>query len=167
MKAQLIYNGKAIEVDVSEDQIEKLFDEKKKTGYEPPQYKETYFYIDCEGDVCSDYNTMLHGDYKAYQFGNCYRDKALAENMARAQKLWNTIHRRAVELCEPIKISDKKKICQIVFFTSGTIYPLDRSDTRTFGTVWFDTEKHCQQVIDEFKDELMWYFTEFKDRADI
>ena len=34
MKAQLICNGQTIEVEVSEEQVKKLFSEKKKTGYE-------------------------------------------------------------------------------------------------------------------------------------
>jgi hypothetical protein len=30
----------------------------------------------------------------------------------------------------------------------------------------FDTREHAKQIIKEFKDELIWYFTEFKDRMD-
>lgn len=35
-----------------------------------------------------------------------------------------------------------------------------------FGHVYFDTKKHAEQVIDEFHDELIWYFTQFKSRMD-
>lgn len=37
---------------------------------------------------------------------------------------------------------------------------------RGLGEIYFDTKEHAEQVIEEFKDELIWYFTEFKSRMD-
>ena len=34
---------------------------------------------------------------------------------------------------------------------------------REFGGVFFDTKEATQLAIDTFHDELMWYFTEYKD----
>ena len=33
----------------------------------------------------------------------------------------------------------------------------------TSGTILFDSEETAQAAIDEFHDELIWYFTEYKD----
>jgi hypothetical protein len=32
-----------------------------------------------------------------------------------------------------------------------------------FGSIIFDSKKSCNQAIEVFKDELIWYFTEYKD----
>ena len=34
---------------------------------------------------------------------------------------------------------------------------------REFGTIFFDSETAAQLAIDTFRDELIWYFTEYKD----
>ncbi len=34
---------------------------------------------------------------------------------------------------------------------------------RVFGVIYFDSEETAQAAIDEFHDELIWYFTEYKD----
>ena len=35
--------------------------------------------------------------------------------------------------------------------------------SKNFGAIWFDSEETAQAAIDEFHDELIWYFTEYKD----
>lgn len=170
MKAQLICNGKTIEVEVSEDQVKKLFPEEKKTGYERTEahagpYWSITDLVEAKWHLDDSYSNY---DDEVYENANYYTDKEVADNMAKAQRLWNRIHRRAVELCEPVCVSKVGTIYQIVFIAmNNNIVPWDRYDTRAFGTVWFDTEEHCQQVINEFHDELLWYFTQFKDRADM
>lgn len=95
-------------------------------------------------------------------------DKTLAENMARAQKLWKSINRRSVELCEPVDVATGGKAWTILYVSDiKEIKPVDLMYYRYFGNIWFDTKEHCQQVIDEFHDDLLWYFTEFKNRADM
>lgn len=55
MKAQLVCNGKTIEVEVSDGQFKKLFvEEKKKTGYERVEEDEQYWYVDSAGNICHD-----------------------------------------------------------------------------------------------------------------
>lgn len=168
MKATLTVNGNSVDIELNTEQYEKLFPEKKKkTGYEKVSAT-SYWHIDSDGVVLgeADYNT-----YSArcrYEFANYFSDKIVAENMARAQRLWNRIHRRAVELCEPIRPNTPMFVYTISFNTSAPdLFPNIWKVTRNLGEILFDTEEHCQQVIDEFHDELMWYFTEFKDRADM
>ena len=35
--------------------------------------------------------------------------------------------------------------------------------SRNFGVIYFDSEETAQAAIDEFYDELIWYFTEYKE----
>ena len=35
--------------------------------------------------------------------------------------------------------------------------------SKNFGTIYFNSEETAQAAIDEFHDELIWYFTEYKD----
>lgn len=168
MKAQLICNGKTIEVEVADEQFEKLFaEEKKKTGYERVENNEFYWFMDSGLEEMGVYDQHSSSDNERYEFANYFSDKTVAENMARAQRLWNKIHRRAVELCKPIN-QWKEDIVYIICFNpyDSDLYAT-RWSMKYFGEVNFETEEHCQQVIDEFHDELMWYFTEFIDRADM
>ena len=170
MKATLTVNGNSIDIELNTKQYEKLFpEEKKRTGYEPVEYDEQYWYIDSAGNMSPDTTGWnLNWENSRYKNANYFSDEEVAENMARAQRLWSRIHRRAVELCEPVCASKEGILYQIVFLAmSKSVVPWARYDIRAFGAVWFDTEEHCQQVIEEFHDELLWYFTEFRDRADI
>lgn len=164
MKVQMTYNGKTVEVEVADEQFEKLFAENK-TGYEK---SENYYLINAHGEVMdsSDFDDE-YLEKKRYEFSNYFSDKSVAENMARAQRLWNRIHRRAVELCEPIYQRKDGRLYTICFEPQDNKIFADDWVTRHFGEIYFDTEEHCQQVIEEFHDELLWYFTEFKDRADM
>lgn len=87
--------------------------------------------------------------------------------MARAQRLWNKIHRRAVELCDPVYQGEDDWYFTICYDPKSSNIYADNWITRRFGEIRFDTKEHCKQVIIEFQDELLWYFTEFKDRADM
>lgn len=170
MKATLTVNGNSIDIELNAEQYEKLFpEEKKKTGYERVKLGSClYHYIDSNCEASFEFDTNYKGNNQRYNCANYFSDQEVANNMARAQRLWNQIHRRAVELCEPVCVSKAGTIYQIVFIAmNNNIVPWARYDTRAFGTVWFDTEEHCQQTINEFYDELLWYFTEFKDRADM
>ena len=35
--------------------------------------------------------------------------------------------------------------------------------TKVFGAIYFDSKETANAAIDEFHDELIWYFTEYKD----
>lgn len=168
MKATLTVNGNSIDIELNAEQYEKLFSEKKKkTGYEKVSAT-SYWHIDSDGVVIGEADYSTYSSRCRYKFANYFSDKTVAEDMARAQKLWNCIHRRAVELCEPVDTTEYCRCYMIEYHTRAKIIEVSVSySCRGFGTIWFDTREHCQQVIDEFYDELKWYFTEFRDRADM
>lgn len=164
-EAQLIVDGKTINITISDEELTKLQTSKpKKTGYERATEGEKYWAIDELVSAESDFESDNTYNDELYKNANYFSDVIVANNMARAQLLWNRIHKRAVELCEPIK----DKWYTIAYnVLKKTIAPEGFGVYKWFGSVVFDTKEHCQQVIDEFHNELLWYFTEFRDRADM
>lgn len=169
MKATLTVNGNSIDIELNAEQYEKLFpEEKKKTGYEKVEEDEQYWYVDSGVNVSPDsVGWNLNWENSRYKNANYFSNEEVANNMARAQRLWNQIHRRAVELCEPIYQRKDGSLYTICFDPQDNKIFADDWVIRRFGEIYFDTEEHGNQVINEFHDELFWYFTQFKDRADM
>lgn len=168
MKLTGTYNGKPIEFELTEEQVEVLKQrEKKKTGWERAKEREPYWV--CDGDTVFDNEEEnLSCDDEVFDCANYFSNKTLAQNIARAQTLQRKLWRRSAELCEKVdwRNLETEKYC--------IRYDYDDDDLcvdfcvliRGFGEIYFDTEEHAEQVIKEFKDELIWYFTEFQSRMD-
>ena len=167
MKAKLIIENKEIEIEISEEEYKKLQpSEEKKTGYERVPKPDIYFYANSRGYVetaCEDYYDV---DNEYYESANYYSDKTVAENNARADKLMRQLRRFSVEHRE----------CGVDFNNINTekyyiCYDYEGNElgatftfvARVFGVIYFDSEETAQAAIDEFHDELIWYFTEYKD----
>ncbi len=58
------------------------------------------------------------------------------------------------------------KYCITYDVDNNVLYVSSAWNLNDFGQVYFDTKEHAEQVIKEFKDELIWYFTKFKSRMD-
>ena len=167
MKAKLIIENKEIEIEISEEEYKKLQpSEEKKTGYERVPESDIYFYANTKGCVETTCEACYDIDDECYESANYYSDKTVAENNTRADKLMRQLRRFSVEHRE----------CEVNFNSTKTekhyIYydcihdELDITFTffaRVFGMVYFDSEETAQAAIDEFRDELIWYFTEYKD----
>lgn len=164
MKVQATYKGKTVEIDIPDEKLEELIKEQKKTGWERPTNDETYWVV-CDNGV-EDY-AWHDDDEDCYISGNCFTSEELAENIARYQSLDRRIRRRIAEICEPVDWTDNETIKFYICFK----HPLGKfAVNNSFGNHchgWYcDTEAHAEHIIDEFREELMWYFTEFKDRMD-
>ena len=167
MKAKLIIEDKEIEVEISEEEYKKLHSpEEKRTGYERVPKSSVYFYVSYNDKVDTTVEDCYDVDNECYESANYYSDKTVAENNARADKLMRQLRRFSVEHRE----------CEVDFNSTETakhyIYydcihdELDITFTfvaRVFGVIYFDSEETAQAAIDEFRDELIWYFTEYKD----
>ncbi len=167
MKATLIIEGKEIEVEISKEEYKKLHSPKeKKTGYERVAEGDGFFCIS-PNDVASftiDHHRLMDDNY--YELANYYSSDVVAKNNARADKLMRQLRRFAV----------KHRECGVSFndinIEKYYIY-YDYSDdelgvsfvlrTRNFGAIYFDSEETANAAIDEFHDELIWYFTKYKD----
>ena len=167
MKAKLIIEGKEIEVEISKEEYKKLQpSEEKKTGYERVPKSNSYYYDNVKGDVDTTTEDCYNVDNECYESANYYSSETLAENNARADKLMRQLRRFAVEHREcGVNFNDTNTEKYYVYYDYkdnelGTTFTFC---ARVFGVIYFDSEETANAAIDEFHDELIWYFTEYKD----
>ena len=170
MKVNINYKGKSVELDIPDEKLEELVKEKK-TGWEKPLNSgltgSLYYYINKHGEVCTDNNHGFGICDKCYERGNCFTSGELAKNIARYQSLDLRIRRRIAEICEPLDWKNRRlSKYEIVYDWHHKDFTIYDAHNWHSGQWVCDTEEHAKQIIEEFKDELTWYFTEFKDRMD-
>ena len=167
MKAKLIIENKEIEIEISEEEYKKLQPpEEKKTGYERVPKNGHYFYEFGKGDVESDVEDCYDIDNEYYESANYYSDKTVAENNARADKLMRQLRRFSVEHREDevnLNNANTQKHCIYYDYENDKLGGGLALCSKFFGTIYFDSEETAQAAIDAFHDELIWYFTEYKD----
>lgn len=169
MKATLkLEDGREIKVEISENDVENLTKPNKKTGWERVEPGQHYYYINGSGLVTSEREEEDGRDNLYYDNVNYFADRDLANDQARAISLWLRIKRWVAKHCEPVdcegcsgKYSFYWDYVAKQVRVSGVLFLY-----RTAFAVYFDTEEHVKQCIEEFRDELTWYFTECKDRMD-
>ena len=167
MKAKLIIEDKEIEVEISEEEYKKLQPiEEKKTGYERVPEGDYFYYESCRGNAESSIDEYCYIDDEYYASAYYYSSKTVAENNARADKLMRQLRRFSVEHREDeVNLNDTNTKQHCIYYdygnnTLGTAFTLC---AKTFGVICFDSDETANAAIDEFHDELIWYFTEYKD----
>ena len=139
---------------------------KKETGYERVNTNMDYCVINtCNYvHVVPESNCDLDCDY--YDNANYYSSKEIAENNARADKLLRQL-RRFSAINRKIDINwlntTQMKFLIRYDYDDKRLEVDGRYLLRDFNTVFFDSVELAKQAIKEFKDELIWYFTEYKD----
>ena len=166
-KIKVIIDDVELEVSVSEEELAKLTEKKKKkTGYERLKYGDVYYAVYASGAVEREVetNNCVHDTY--YKGANYYTDHTLAENNARADKLMRQLRRFAAENCEEVEWDTKNThYCITYDYSSKKFFINEKLWYRDIGQIYFDTKENAQKAIDTFKDELVWYFTEYRDRV--
>ncbi len=180
-KAILIINGKEIEVEiemgdtenkgiqiiVDEKTVEELgenFKFNKKTGYE--KETERYYTISTSGRIEESTNIDSIIDKIRYEEANFYSSKEVALNNARADKLMRQLRRFAVEHRKDNidwNNDNQKKYCIFYNHYSKKLEKISVHLSQEIGTVYFDSKENAQLAINVFYNELIWYFTEYKD----
>lgn len=167
MKAKLIVEGKEFDIEINDPELEKLVKPPKKTGYERVEIGNKFYYIadDCiRRSAMDDRGTFSN---MSYDGANYYSDESVAKNNARADELMRQLRRFAVEHREN-NICWVKGCCnpkwRIIYNCSNNaIKPIKGWDVRSAFVIYFDTEATANLAIETFYDELVWYFTEYKD----
>lgn len=135
------------------------------TGYERVNMADDYYYEASGGDI----NRYSEGhcaiDNKIYETANYYSSEEVANNNACADQLMRQLRRFAVEHREhdiDWKDLDQSKWSIGFEYNHNTLYTYDKLCSRVFGVTYFDSQEAAQAAIDTFYDELIWYFTEYK-----
>ena len=165
-------NGDAdVNVEIAESEFVKLaaagFTQvATKTGYERVNMADDYYYETSAGDI----NRYSEGHYavdnKLYKTANYYSCEIVANNNARADRLMRQLRRFAVEHREhgiDWKDSYQTKWSIGFEYIYNKLYACNKLCSREFSATYFDSQEAAQAAIDAFHDELIWYFTKYKD----
>ena len=167
-KMKLTVGDIEVEVKMSEEDFAKLSKakESKKTGYERVDRGQGYFTVGADGQADCVGETRDNYDDNCYNIANYYSNATVAQNNARADELMRQLRRFAAENCEELTWDCKDlhfQICYDYDFRDFVVWA--SSEVRDLFAICFDSKETAQKAIDEFKDELIWYFTEYRDRV--
>lgn len=172
MKVELKVNGKTVQVEMAEEQLKELgiIKERSRTGYERVDEDESYF-VD---DTINDGHEVLGGGALVnnlyYINGNYCNDKSIVENNARADRLlrclrqWQASHDKAITLTDWEANTNKYKI-KYNYVDNCPFVCIERN-LRDPNIVYFSSNKKAEDAIEQFTDELIWYFVEYQQRLD-
>ena len=160
-----------VNVEINESEFAKLaaagFAQKETpTGYERAANYNYYYYVASDGVANERIEQKDESDLALYNTANYYSSEVLANNNARADRLMRQLRRFAVEHREheiDWKDLDQSKWSIGFEYNHNTLYTYDKLCSRVFGVTYFDSKETAQAAIDAFYDELIWYFTEYKD----
>ena len=161
-------DGRELTVELNDETLDRL-KEPKKTGYERTYIGEQYYTV-LHGSIESFHEIDIgHGGLyclEDYKDANYYSDKTVAENNARADALMRKLRRFAVEHREKeFNWFDESqyKFGFYYYYKDQDIKIAPYLNCKSFGSIYFDTQETAEAAIEEFKDELIWYFTEYED----
>lgn len=193
MKAKLILeNGKTIDMELTEslvnlskqiastlNELDEAMDNlknvtlNKKTGYERVKNCDTYYssnngdLSECDGNIYTEDDINDYVDNSRYDNAEYYNDKTLAKNIARADTLMRRLRRFAVEnggsFSREEWANDDILKYYMVFNYDDNRIEADWIQDYKHLEVYFRSGEIAQKAIDTFKEDLMWYFTEFDD----
>lgn len=139
---------------------------KNVTGYERVEVGEIYFSLGDNGKVDENDEERDHYDDELYSIANYHSDETVAVNNARADNLYRQLRRFAVEHREKkIDWNDEEQIKYSIVFDNlrkNTYIEKDWA-MHMFKAIYFDSEETAYLASETFRDELIWYFTEYKD----
>lgn len=182
MKVELKMNDKSIQAEISEGQLKELglveqlkklglLEERSRTGYERVDEDESYF-VD---DTINDGHEVLGGGALVnnlyYNNGNYYNDETIVENNGRADRLLRCLRQWQAQNDKVISVSDWKndkinKYCIAYNYSLNELSIGIEQKLRRPNAIYFSTFQKAEEAIEVFKDELIWYFTEYVQRLD-
>ena len=166
MIAKLIIEGKEFPIEIQDSELQKLVASKKKTGYERVELGESFYSVGADNSIFAPIDDYFLENDARYDTANYYSSQTVAENNARADELMRQLRRFAVEhrKQEIDWNSEVQNKFSILYDYSDNEVAVERDIYgRYHGIVYFDSIEIARLAIETFHDELIWYFTEYKD----
>ena len=166
MIAKLIVEGKEFPIEIQDSELQKLVASKKKTGYERVELNERFYSVGADNSILAPIDDYFLEHDARYDTANYYSSQTVAENNARADELMRQLRRFAVEhrKKEIDWNSEVQNKFSILYDYSDNEVAVERDIYgRYHGIVYFDSIEIARLAIATFHDELIWYFTEYKD----
>ena len=170
MKGKLIINGKEYEVELDDNAIKELTPHPR-TGYERVGRNEYHFFADTmveyTNGITEDIDKYEQFDDEMYKNADYYSDKSVARNNARADTLMRRLRRFAAEnggIPNAKHWDDAAQKKYIIVYDHGDeiLECHERVVCQNYSPVYFLSKEACQNAIDLFHDDLLWYFTEYQ-----
>lgn len=165
MLAKLIVEGNEFDIEILDPKLQELLAPPKKTGYELERNEKWYHEL-TSGEIAGVYPSSTIDPYSFYEMANYYSDKTVAENNARADKLMRQLRRFAVEHRDnnlDWKNEKQRKWCIHYDHNIPCIAVFYYNSRQNLFIPFFDSKEAAELAIETFRDELIWYFTEYKD----
>lgn len=150
MKAKLTLNGKEYEVELTESQVSEIEGANKpKTGFEYGGLGMEWYVSDSLTDS-----------------EPIFSNEGLCKGYARAVNLFLKLSQWQAFNDEKVRAYQISRF--IITFDDRRLKPVPKHNSqRNLLTVEFSSLEKARQAINEFCNELTWYFTEFKPRLDL
>ena len=148
-----------------------LIEDKPRTGYERVEKGEMYYLVDIYNNIMRVTEDNDQGDKQCYSTGNYYSDKIISENNARADRLLRQLRQWQAQNDKVISVSDWKndkinKYCIAYNYSLNELSIGIEQKLRRPNAIYFSTFQKAEEAIEVFKDELIWYFTQYQQRLD-
>lgn len=166
MKAKLVVEGKEFDIEILDPKLQELISPKKKTGYERACKGGNYYVAYIDKGIRESTDSYRDNEDSLYENAAYYSDRTVAENNARADRLMRQLRRFAVEhRAKELSwnIGSSYKWCISYDYHEEILFCHQDIENRAFGAIYFDSKSHAKLAIETFKDELIWYFTEYRD----
>lgn len=163
-KVEMMIDGKKYEAVIGKEIKEEI----KRTGYERVGTGEEHYYKNYKLNSNSTLEEETTVDAESFNAANYISDEELSRDIARADLLMSKLRRFAVienAKTEMVDWSNARtgKYCIEYDYDEKTLSYNPAYAFRGFGQVYFSTKEGLEKAIEEFKEELNWYFTEYKD----
>ena len=160
MLAKLVVEGKEFDIEILDPKLQELITPKKKTGYERVNEGGYYCIINNKSTLTFLPERGDEEDKMFYDSANYYESEFVAAQNARADTLMRQLRRFAVEH----RNGDLDYDCGVyTIHWDGKRITTIRQYSMDFGHILFDSGNTCNSAIETFYDELIWYFTEYRD----
>lgn len=165
MMAKLIVDGKEFDIEILDPKLQEII-APKKTGYERVNIGETFYSVRADGTVFEpvENHGITHDTY--YAIANYYSSANVAEYNARADELMHQLRRFAVERRKnALDWENFNKVKWCIAYGCGTneLCLSESGLVKRHGVIYFDDPEDAKAAIETFRNELIWYFTEYKD----
>lgn len=166
---KIIIDGKEYTAQMSDEQVKEIAQqERTRTGYERVKLGERFYtsaHEPCHSPQVEE--RKLSTRNALFERGDYVNDEQLFYDRDRARVLHDRLEQWQALNDEPVDWGNNKPKYHIQFdYQQKEICMSGACYTRDEGVVYFTTFEKAQEAIEVFRDELMWYFTEYRSRLD-
>lgn len=161
----ILDNGSEITAYTDKSELAKLNEpQRPRTGYERVNNGGVYYAINING--VTEY--YANNDKSTFNRGNYINDKQLCQDRFRAKTLFNKMEQWQALNDNPVDWSDVSTPNFLIAYdySRKLLYVDFYRYSRAIGGVYFSTKEKAKEAIEVFRDELIWYFTEYRSRLD-